>query len=231
MRNPKWHRDELILTLDLYFELDGKKIYSENPLIVELSEVLNKLPIYKERPDAERFRNPNGVSLKLSNFLAIDDKPGGMSRFSKLDKIVFQEFKNKKTLLKTLANAIKTSVTNEEVKQSVLSVNENFEDDEFSRMEGTILYKYHLYRERNPTLVKKKKEQALKTNGKLECECCSFDFEKVYGEAGIGFMECHHTKALHTLNEKTKTTLKDLILVCANCHRMLHREWDMKLRS
>ncbi len=38
-----------------------------------------------------------------------------------------------------------------------------------------------------------------------------------------GFIECHHTKPVATLVEGEKTHLDDLVLVCANCHRMVHR--------
>lgn len=227
MRNPKWIRDEVILALDLYFKLEPGQIHSKNPLIIELSELLNELPLHTEKE--ERFRNANGVALKLSNFLALDEAytGKGMSSTSKLDKEVFKEFENNKTLLRTLAEAIKSITTYPEIKEEILLVNEDVDDD-YSRIEGNILYRYHLSRERNPTLVKKKKEQALRTHGKLECELCSFNYEKVYGVAGLGFMECHHKKPLYTVVEETKTTLNDLMLVCANCHRMLHRGWDEK---
>ncbi|WP_432802785.1 HNH endonuclease, partial [Escherichia coli] len=33
------------------------------------------------------------------------------------------------------------------------------------------------------------------------CKCCSFDFEKVYGEHGKGFIHVHHIKPLHTVGE------------------------------
>ena len=46
MRNPKWHRDEIILALDLYFDKDLGTISSKNPKIIALSELLNKLPIF-----------------------------------------------------------------------------------------------------------------------------------------------------------------------------------------
>jgi len=50
------------------------------------------------------------------------------------------------------------------------------------------------------------------------------DFATVYGKAlGGAFAEAHHKKPLGTLNAKVKTRLEDLITVCANCHRMLHR--------
>ena len=88
LRNPKWHRDEIILALDLYSRLEPGHISSTNPEIQELSAILNGLPIHEVRPDEAKFRNPNGVSLKLSNFLAIDPtyKGKGMQSFSKLDK-------------------------------------------------------------------------------------------------------------------------------------------------
>ena len=72
MKNPKWHRDEIILALDLYFDKDLGSIDARNPKIIALSELLNKLPIFDYKPDQETFRNPNGVTLKLSNFKALD---------------------------------------------------------------------------------------------------------------------------------------------------------------
>jgi 5-methylcytosine-specific restriction enzyme A len=74
--------------------------------------------------------------------------------------------------------------------------------------------------------VEKRKKQALK-DGSFRCEACEFDFEKQYGERGKGFIEVHHTKPVHTLVAGSKTSLEDLALVCANCHRMIHarRPW------
>jgi len=71
--------------------------------------------------------------------------------------------------------------------------------------------------------VRQKKAQALKKQGVLKCEVCGFDFQVAYGELGEGFIECHHTLPLSELKPGQKTRLKDLALVCANCHRMLHR--------
>jgi hypothetical protein len=71
-KNPTWVSDELILTLDLHFRLERKAKDQHHPEVVALSELLNRLPIHTERPDAARFRNPSGVALKLANFLALD---------------------------------------------------------------------------------------------------------------------------------------------------------------
>jgi 5-methylcytosine-specific restriction protein A len=56
----------------------------------------------------------------------------------------------------------------------------------------------------------------------LTCEACGFDFFKRYGERGGGYIECHHRIPLSE-SGPTQTRLKDLALVCSNCHRMIHR--------
>ena len=65
-RNPTWKRDELLLALELY--LDRGQLGPEDPDVIALSQLLNKLPIHTNRPDVNKFRNPNGVALKLANF-------------------------------------------------------------------------------------------------------------------------------------------------------------------
>lgn len=59
----------------------------------------------------------------------------------------------------------------------------------------------------------------------LCCEVCGFDFEKVYGERGYGFIEVHHNKPLYTFEDEcTVDPEKDLNCLCSNCHRMIHRD-------
>lgn len=95
-------------------------------------------------------------------------------------------------------------------------------DDEEGE-EGRILLRLHRRRERNRGLVSRKKRSVLTTAGRLACEACSFDFAAVYGPLGDGFAECHHRTPLAALPGVTTTRLADLAIVCANCHRMLHR--------
>jgi len=78
-RNPTWKRDELLLALELY--LDRGQLGPEDPDVIALSQLLNKLPIHTNRPDENKFRNPNGVALKLANFRHLDpsDPAKGMS--------------------------------------------------------------------------------------------------------------------------------------------------------
>lgn len=57
-----------------------------------------------------------------------------------------------------------------------------------------------------------------------KCMICGFDFEQKYGELGKGHIEVHHKKPLAILEQEVVVNPEtDLICVCANCHRMLHR--------
>ncbi|WP_421750870.1 HNH endonuclease [Croceimicrobium sp.] len=222
MRSPPWHRDELILAMDLYLQLEPGQIHARNPRVIALSELLNKLPIHSGKGNFKDFRNPNGVGLKLSNFLAIDDTyPGkGMQRGAKLDKEVFDEYVGRPDDLKRIASKIKGLLENEEVILKMPDV----EYEDYSAKEGKLLFKYHRYRERDPKLVKRKKDRVFNTRGKLECEVCEFDFAAKYGDLGKGFIECHHRVPLSEIDQEREIRLEDLALVCANCHRMLHRD-------
>jgi predicted HNH restriction endonuclease len=91
MRNPNWHRDEIILALDLYFSRERGSIDDKNSKIIELSKTLNDLPLFPDRPDEEKFRNPYGVTLKLSNFLAFDPDYKGMAAFKMSSKTTLDD--------------------------------------------------------------------------------------------------------------------------------------------
>lgn len=184
MRNPKWHRDEIILALDLYFKSDRGSIDARNPNIIKLSEELNQLPIFPLRPDAERFRNPNGVGLKLSNFLAIDPEHAGkgMQSHSKLDKEVFKEFVNDRKRLQAIAQRIREVLNNEPLRQTISYIEEDENEELDMVQEGQVLYRLHKYRERNASIVAAKKKSVLKATGALACEACAFDFFVKYGQ-------------------------------------------------
>lgn len=69
---------------------------------------------------------------------------------------------------------------------------------------------------------KANRDAAIAVHGTV-CMACGFDFEKVYGEYGKGFIEVHHTKPLFENDEEIiPDPQKDLICLCPNCHRMVH---------
>lgn len=226
MRNPKWHRDEIILALDLYFDKDLGPMESGNPKIIALSEILNRLPIFNFKPDLQTFRNPNGVTLKLSNFKALDPNyPGkGMEAYSKLDKQVFEEFSSDIKRLHKIANEIRQISDNPKLSNEISELENDETSETDSVKEGQVLYKLHKVRERDRKIIEAKKKKVLKEKGELKCEACNFDFEKTYGELGKGYIECHHIIPLSNFQVNKETKLDDLALLCSNCHRMIHKD-------
>jgi hypothetical protein len=81
----------------------------------------------------------------------------------------------------------------------------------------------HLIRERNRAVVEEKKRSVLQSTASLACEVCGFDFHQHYGTLGHGFCEVHHLLALCDASSEVQTKLEDLAVVCANCHRVIHR--------
>ena len=66
--------------------------------------------------------------------------------------------------------------------------------------------------------------QCLATHG-THCHVCGFDFGKVYGSIGQGFIHVHHLTPIAQSGEKRRINPeKDLRPVCPNCHAMLHRQ-------
>lgn len=105
----------------------------------------------------------------------------------------------------------------------VVTGEDSEQEDTTTGSEGRPILRLHLSRERDYSLVKKKKQSVFDKTGKLACEICMVDFKNVYGELGDGFAECHHKSPLSLRDDNQDTRLEDLAIVCANCHRMLHR--------
>lgn len=100
--------------------------------------------------------------------------------------------------------------------------NESDDDLEEEYSEGNEVFRLHRIRERKPEVVRKAKDRFFKKHGRLFCEACSFDFYKTYGERGARYIEGHHTKFISEMAQGEKTKVEDIVLLCSNCHRMIH---------
>ena len=94
---------------------------------------------------------------------------------------------------------------------------------DYSSKEAFIRYRLHRTRDRDRKIVTLAKKQFLENHESLFCELCNFDFSEVYGQYGEGFIEAHHIKPLEKMSEGEETSVSDLMLVCSNCHRIIHR--------
>jgi hypothetical protein len=99
-------------------------------------------------------------------------------------------------------------------------------DDEVSALEGETRRYLITHRRRERPLRDAKLAAALHINaGRLRCEVpgCGFDFWEVYGSLGRHYAQVHHLDPLGTRVRASRTRLNDLVVVCANCHVMIHR--------
>lgn len=228
-RNASWSRDELILALDLYMRHGASPLAKDSPEIKELSEVLNLLgAVLLQRTD-QTYRNMNGVYMKLMNFRRFDpdytaDGKTGLTRGNQDEAHVWDKFAHDPKRLAEVAQFIRQGITEHRADADLAGLDEpGIEEAE----EGRVATRMHLYRERDRRLVKEAKAQAMKQYGRLVCAVCSFDFLKRYGEVGANIIDVHHTKPVHSMQPGEKTKVADLVLLCSNCHRVVHskRTW------
>ena len=85
-------------------------------------------------------------------------------------------------------------------------------------------YRLHSRIERNPAAAR----IAKKHHG-LRCQVCDINFAERYGPLGEGFIEAHHLRPIALLEEGKPINYDvaaDFAVLCANCHRMIHRTPD-----
>jgi len=91
--------------------------------------------------------------------------------------------------------------------------------EEYCALEGKAQLRHHVTKERSAALIKAFKSQLTD----FSCAVCGFSFEQTYGALGAKYIEAHHALPVASLTAQTKMSVSDLVAVCSNCHRMLHR--------
>lgn len=165
-------------------------------------------PMYYDR------RVPDAVVQKL-RFLSNGEPRSLMFRGDKLDQQTLRGVRELTPESATLLDGVlsrRPAATKNRDASEVL-------DEDYQGMEGQEQFALHRRLERDKHLVDLKKREA---RGDLSCRVCGFDFGRLYGKVGAGFIECHHLAPLAEAGPANKT-LHDVELVCSNCHRMLHR--------
>lgn len=107
---------------------------------------------------------------------------------------------------------------------------DNFQDGAEAFLEadeGRAALRIHLRRERSQKLINAFKASLVRP----KCEACGFDFAVAYGDLGAGYIEAHHKVPISALDDSGKTRLEDLAALCANCHRIVHRNGLMPVED
>lgn len=217
-----WTWDEHVLALELYMVNSASPPSKTSAQVVALSELLTRLGERRGLDRSETYRNANGVYMKMMNFRRFDPAfqaagKSGLAQGNRLEEEVWNTFALDRPALAQAAQAIRTAISDDAVTISPI-------EDDLEAEEGGLILRLHLSRERSRKLIQRKREQVQTQLGRLACEACDFEFAYRYGDLGHGFIEVHHRKPVASLLPGDKTRLEDLAVVCANCHRMLHRK-------
>lgn len=107
------------------------------------------------------------------------------------------------------------------------STSEDAEDD--GEMIGGTLTEIRRYRLHRKIERRGQASAAAKRFHGAVCQACGLALHERYGELGRGYIEAHHLKPLSSLTEGVPVTYNievDFAVLCANCHRMIHRTDD-----
>lgn len=104
-RNPKWNRDELALTVELYFKNLRSRTSTAIIRAGKLPEELRRLRESLGKDHSDTFRNASGVYQKMQNFVHLDPDckakgQRGRPNGGHWDKEVWDESYNKRAALK-----------------------------------------------------------------------------------------------------------------------------------
>ena len=90
-------------------------------------------------------------------------------------------------------------------------------------IEGGAALATHLKRERNRQLLEAKRRLHRVEHGQLKCEACNLSEDQLPPKIGEGCFEVHHLSPVGKRVFASVTKLDDLAILCANCHRIIHR--------
>lgn len=215
MANVAFTRDEVILALDTFLFSDKKHFSRNSPAVIELSQLLNALPIHPMEKRPPNFRNPVGISDQISAFRRSLKTNGKEKHLGSAFFQIYDEYKDAIEKIHIIAKAIRRNID--------FFTNSTFGaiGETYDFPEGALLSHLHRMLE-----IRDSK----KISAAPVCEVCHLDLSQVYKEVPGGFMQLHLTVEITELDYNTEYKPGDFITVCPNCHAMLHqyRPWLTK---
>ncbi|HEV7290107.1 hypothetical protein [Sphingomonas sp.] len=114
-QNADWSWDEHVLALDLYMTNPASPPGKGSKAVAELSVFLNRLGKQNGVAMTDKFRNANGVYMKMMNFRRLDpafQSQGkvGLGRGSKGEQAVWDQYAADRMALSAAASAIKATI-------------------------------------------------------------------------------------------------------------------------
>lgn len=200
-----------------------RELRTNDHAVQELSELIRSLPLHTPEERAlPGFRSPDSVSRKTSDFMTNHRLyTGKPTRCGKPTLLMINAFTEREAEMLQAAEAIEEGIASGEL-YTIPEQLDEVDEAGATAVEGRLLVRRALARERDPKFRALKIRQARRRGQPLQCEVCGFDFARAYGGLGEGYIEVHHVTPLYFSGTR-ETKLDDLACLCANCHRMCHR--------
>lgn len=208
MANVSFTRDEAILALDVLYFAEDLRLNKESKEIVELSELLNELPIIPISARGEVFRNCSGISKQINTFRRSYSKGIKNSNVGAIFYATADEFKEKRDELHRIACAIRKNY------QYFKAATFGSELENEGYPEGALLYHLHRILEAR---------DGRKIVSVKSCEICHLNLSEVYKPVPGSFLQNHLLVPVTELDGSKCYKADDFITVCPNCHAMLHK--------
>mgnify|MGYP006968299201 CR=1 FL=1 len=207
MANVGFTRDEVILALDVLYFSGEKYLSPKSKAIVELSKILNQLPIHPVAKRPENFRNSTGVSHQIDRFRRGYSADGKAWHVNTLFFQIADEFAHDLDQLHNIAQAIRRNAPYFES----VPFGSALEQDDFP--EGALLG--HLHR-----LLEQRDGKKVPCGER--CAICQLEPEIIYQPCD-SILQNHLTVHPIQMDGGVKYTSTEFITVCPNCHAALHR--------
>lgn len=209
-----WTRDEVILGLDVLFSNESKSLSMDSEAIIELSQLLNRLPLIPMSKRNDKFRNAAGVRRQLLTFEWSLKAKKKASHVGQIFYQVYSEYEGNLAELQDIAQAIRRN-------EALIHANGcSILDESTYFPEGKILHSLHRSAEWH--------EGARCGINSVKCAICCIQPEQIYSSLSrTHFFETHLLIPPTKMSPDMEYWDHDFIAVCPNCHRMLHqfRPW------
>ncbi len=174
---------------------------------------------YKIEVDITNIATPTPVTKFSKEFMELYNDKTSPKLFNSLGRIT----ENYLYHLNNIAGAfILSKVHGFKSNYSETKDANNFEEERGKPLSQIERKKYKLHKSYEGRI----NTQKVKDELGYTCMACYLTFTEVYGELGKNFIEAHHLVPYSKLKEGDERELnieRDFAVLCANCHRMIHR--------
>ena len=227
---PGYHFSKDEKTIMFFLGQGEYEVRRNYPKDVDHMLITRAIILKKKVPEYKKFFIDVSKSPVLKESLMKDRwvKSSAFGKIYKTHKLPSNE--ELKQDLANMVNLYKIAVERGGVAES-LDTNIDFDQEQLSEGFEKKIFK-HIGEEKKIIMqVDAKFMRQLKKNADYTCQACGLKYEKIYGDYSKkkDFIEAHNiepkfkAKEKAEIDKKLKRSAEDFAMLCANCHRMIHR--------